>query len=131
MGRGNELSEPTYVVQYLDVLESWVRREIGAADPGRIKILTGIGRSMAPTIQDGDLIFVDTSCHEVDHPDIYVLSVGDRLLLKRVLIMAVEQSLVLRSDNKEEFPDEERIPLSRADQINIAGRVKAWWTLRK
>lgn len=131
MGIGNELEEPTHIVQYLDVLEDWVRRKVGTTDPRRIKVLTGVGRSMRPTIEDEDLVFVDTGCCEIDHPDIYVIAVGKRLLLKRALILVGDQTLVLRSDNTEEFPDEERIPLKKSESIHVAGRVKAWWTLRK
>lgn len=131
MGRGYELDDPTHIVQYLDVLEDWVRRKIGVTDPRRIKVLTGIGRSMRPTIEDEDLVFVDTGCCEIDHPDIYVIAVGKRLLLKRALILVADQTLVLRSDNADEFPDEERIPLKTSESIHVAGRVKAWWTLRR
>ena len=36
------------------------------------------------------------------------------------------------SDNTVEFPDEERIDLSKAhESVNVAGRVKAWWTLQQ
>lgn len=131
MGRGHEIDDPVYIVQYLDVLEDWVRRKTGTTDPSRIKVLTGIGRSMRPTIEDEDLVFVDTGCREIDHPDIYVISIGNRLLLKRALILVSDQTLVLRSDNTEEFPDAEKIPLNKSDSIHVAGKVKAWWTLKK
>ena len=129
MGSGSELVEPVHVVQHLDVLESWVLQKVGCTDYQRIKILTGCGQSMQPTIQDQDLVFVDTAQRFIDMPGIYVLDVCGRLLLKRALILSTG-ILVLKSDNSAEFPDEEQIDLKVAgDSVNIAGRVKGWWTL--
>lgn len=131
MGHGAVLTEPVHVVQHLDVLESWVMQKVGSTDYSRIKILTGCGQSMQPTIQDQDLVFVDTAQRFIDMPGIYVLDVCGRLLLKRALILSTG-TLVLKSDNNKEFPDEEHIDLKTAgDSVNIAGRVKGWWTLKQ
>lgn len=131
MGPGRALSEPVQLVRQLDVSESWVRQKVGSASFDRIKILTGCGQSMRPTIQDQDLVFVDISQRFIDIPGIYVLDVCGRFLLKRAMILS-DGTLVLRSDNTAEFPDEERIDLSRAaETVNVAGRVKAWWTLHQ
>lgn len=131
MGPGKSLSEPAHIIRHLDVLESWVRQKVGSTNYDRIKILTGCGQSMLPTIHDNDLVFVDMGQKSIDVPGIYVLDICDRLLLKRALILS-NGVLVLRSDNSDEFPDEERIDLkSAADTVNVAGRVKAWWTLHQ
>lgn len=131
MGAGCEIIEPVHVVQHLDVLESWVMQKVGCSDYRRIKILTGCGQSMQPTIQDQDLVFVDTAQRFIDIPGIYVLDVCGRLLLKRALILS-SGTLVLKSDNSTDFPDEEHIDLKTAgDSVNIAGRVKGWWTFGK
>lgn len=131
MGPGIDVYEPVQVVRHLDVLETWVRQKVGSADYERIKILTGCGQSMSPTIKDQDLVFVDTSDRNIDIPGIYCIYVYGRFLLKRALILS-DGTLVLRSDNIVEFPDEERIDLSTAaESVNVAGRVKAWWTLQQ
>ena len=131
MGSGSELCEPVQVVRHLDVLESWVRQKVGSTSYDRIKILTGCGQSMRPTIQDQDLVFVDIGQRVIDIPGIYVLDVCGRFLLKRAMILS-DGTLVLRSDNTDEFPDEERIDLRTAHEcVNVAGRVKAWWTLQQ
>ena len=130
MGPGTELCEPVQLVRHLDVLESWVRQKVGSSSYDRIKILTGCGQSMRP-IQDQDLVFVDIGQRTIDIPGIYVLDVCGRFLLKRAMILS-DGTLVLRSDNTTEFPDEERIDLSKAaETVNVAGRVKAWWTLHQ
>jgi phage repressor protein C with HTH and peptisase S24 domain len=131
MGHGSAICEPVEVVRHLDVLENWVHQKVGSANYDRIKILTGCGQSMRPTIQDQDLVFVDISQRFIDIPGIYVIDVCGRFLLKRALILS-DGTLVLKSDNTSEFPDEEKIDLRRAaDSINVAGRVKAWWTLHQ
>lgn len=131
MGAGGTLDEPLHVVRHLDVLERWMREEVGSTDPSRIKVLTAVGRSMHPQIEHRDLVFVDVGHNWIDAPGIYVIDVAGRLLLKKALIQA-NGTLTLRSENQAEFPDEERYDLKRdADQITVCGKVMAWWTLRK
>ncbi|WP_313080512.1 helix-turn-helix transcriptional regulator [Pulveribacter sp.] len=131
MGDGAVLDEPIQVVRQLDVWEQWLRQKVGSANPERIRVLTARGRSMLPTIQDQDLVFVDVWQREIREPGIYVVDVAGRLLLKKALIQSTG-TLILRSDNVEEYPDEERHDLEKvADTINVAGRVLAWWTLRR
>lgn len=130
MGPGATLDEPVQVVRRLDVLESWVRQKVGSANPERIKILTGNGHSMSPTIKHQDLVFIDIGQQYIDAPGIYVLVVYGRLLLKKALIQS-DGTLILRSDNVDEFPDEERLDLAKAEEsITVAGKVMAWWTMR-
>lgn len=131
MGGGVLIAEPIHVVQYLDVLEQWVREQVGSTNPERIKILTGNGNSMAPTIQDQDLVFVDVECHTIETAGIYVLDVAGRFILKKAMILS-DGTLIIRSDNVKEYPDEERHDLRRAaETIVVCGKVLAWWTLRK
>lgn len=131
MGHGAVVDGLEQVVQHLDVLERWVREEVGSVDTHRIKVLTAKGRSMWPAINHRDLVFVDVAQRAIDAPGIYVVDVAGRLLLKKALILS-NGTLVLRSENQTEFPDEERYDLAReGDSITICGKVLAWWSLRK
>lgn len=131
MGYGREMDGPLQLVQHLDVLEQWVRENVGSVNPSRIKILTGSGNSMAPTIHDGDLVFVDVACRSIEAAGIYVLDVAGRLILKKAMILS-NGTLIIRSDNVDEYPDEERYDLRHvADAITVCGKVLAWWALRK
>lgn len=131
MDAGAGVERPVHVVRHLEVLEAWVREELGSANPDRVKVLTAVGRSMAPTIQDRDLVFVDVGYSHFDAPGIYVIGVAGRLLLKKVMMRA-DGTVVIRSDNTAEFPDEERYPIDQAAElITVCGKVLAWWTLRK
>lgn len=131
MGMGAVLDEPVRVVRHLDVLESWLMEEVGSSNYTKVKVLTAVGRSMMPTINDKDLVFVDVTHRMVDAPGIYVIDVAGRLLLKKAMIKA-NGTLVLRSDNAAEYPDEETYDLGTyADEITVCGKVLAWWALRK
>lgn len=131
MGLGAVLDEPVHVVRHLDVLERWLMEEVGSCNYTKVKVLTAVGRSMMPTINDKDLVFVDVSHRTVDAPGIYVIDVAGRLLLKKAMIKA-NGTLVLRSDNAAEYPDEEAYDLiTYADEITVCGKVLAWWALRK
>lgn len=131
MGMGATITEPVHLVRHLDVLEGWLRDEVGSIDPRRVKVLTAVGRSMLPTIKDRDLVFVDVAHRHFDAPGIYVIDVAGRLLLKKVMIKA-DGTLVIRSDNTAEFPDEETYRIDEAaNDVTLCGKVLAWWTLRK
>lgn len=131
MGKGREIDSPVQLVQHLDVFEQWVREKVGSTNPSRIKILTGRGNSMSPTINDGDLVFVDVECRSIEAAGIYVLDVAGRLILKKAMILS-SGTLIIRSDNIDEYPDEERYDLRHiAEAITVCGKVMAWWSLRK
>ena len=118
-----------HIVQHIDVLESFVRQKVGSVSPERIKILTGVGTSMMPRIKDQDIVFVDIEHRWIDAPGYYVIDVGGLLLLKKAMILSTGV-LILRSENIEEYPDEERHDLRKAaETITVCGKVLAWWTL--
>lgn len=128
MGRGR-VQIADQVVQHLDVLESFVRQKVGTVSADRIKILTGVGTSMMPRIKDQDIVFVDIEHRWIDSPGYYVIDVGGLLLLKKAMILSTGV-LILRSENIEEYPDEERHDLRKAaETITVCGKVLAWWTL--
>lgn len=120
---------PEHIVQHIDVLESFVRQKVGTVSADRIKILTGVGTSMLPRIKDQDIVFVDIEHRWIDAPGYYVIDVGGLLLLKKAMILSTG-TLILRSENIEEYPDEERHDLRKAaETITVCGKVLAWWTL--
>lgn len=57
-----------------------------------------------------------------------MLSVGENLLVKR-FDMTVTGDLEVISDNREKYASQ-RVHATDLDQVNIAGKVVGWWTLR-
>ena len=80
MGRAHD---GELVIHHLDVLDSFIKQEVGTSSPQRIKLLTGIGQSMMPAIQNNDIVFVDVEHRWIDVPGYYVIDVNDLLLLKK------------------------------------------------
>lgn len=128
-GRGAAVAEVPYIVRHLDVLETWARQVLGCVDPSRVKILTCNGDSMETTINDQDIVFVDMGQAQFSRPGIYVLSVDDDMLIKR-LNKKVSGELEIISDNTTHYRTE-TITARDAATLNISGRVLGWWTLRK
>lgn len=102
----------------------WLRR-LGA-DTRALSIISVEGDSMAPTLNDGDDILVDSADAAARLRDgIYVLRMDDALMVKRVARLPVAGRISVKSDNAlyPSWPD-----LS-ADTVTLVGRVV--WTGRK
>lgn len=83
----------------------------------QLTIARGVGDSMTPTLQDGDMVLIDRSQRDVREQDgIWAFHVGDLAMIKRLRVRA--RCVYLLSDN-------ERVPQDEAlqEEINIVGRV--------
>lgn len=104
-------------------------RWLKALTPARADQLSMIrveGDSMAPTLNAGDDILVDLSdSGERLRDGIYVLSVDDMLLVKRLAIHPVGRRVTVQSDN----PAYGDLPDCSLDEIRCIGRVI--WAGRK
>lgn len=107
--------------QYLDFIAIQTRylRHKGI-NPTAVRLLNIRGDSMEPTIRDGDIALVDTSISDIIDNAIYVLAVGNRLLIKRIHIL-MSGALRLISDNPL-YPHED-VPANEADFVRVSGRV--------
>lgn len=90
--------------------------------PDAAVILPAQGDSMSPTIPDGAPMLVDTSKTEVRSGYIYVIAVGDDLLVKRVK-RRLDGLFDLISDNT--AYKTETVEASRLTQLRVIGRVYA------
>lgn len=118
------------VVDTIEVLESWAFEKLGTNNPDRIKIVTNKGVSMAPTIKDGDILFVDITTRIYDGDGIYVIDWNGRLLTKR-LIAKLDNRIAISSDNQSPEYETEYIDINNQDRLSICGRVKAYFSLRE
>lgn len=128
MGDGNGDSDPIEVVQFLDVAEWWAKENLpNRLD--RIKVISSRGDSNAPLINHGDIIFVDTSTQHFEGEGLYVFNWQGRALIKRLSPNLRTGRMQIISANPA-YPPED-ISIEEINQLHIAGRVSAWWTLRK
>lgn len=83
MGAGLVNQDYPEVVQTIEVAEWEVRRKLGyLPKPGRIQLITGRGPSMKPKLEDGDIIWIDTSCDYFDGDDYYLINIGGETQIK-------------------------------------------------
>lgn len=94
-------------------------REITTARPELIKILKVVGDSMEPTINNGDFVWVDISCQSPVGDGIYLFSIGEKLVVKRVQINPLNNSVRILSDNPKYLP----ITAEDYRLVQVLGRV--------
>lgn len=83
MGAGIVNQDYPEVVKTIEVAEWEVRRKLGyLPKPGRIQIITGRGPSMRPKLEDGDIVWIDTSCDYFDGDDYYLINIGGETQIK-------------------------------------------------
>lgn len=96
------------VAEHFTVGRDWLRRQLPPWAPPNavVGFLEGNGDSMEPTIRDGDLIMVvkGVTWRVVERGGIFVLSVDDRLLLKRLQVL-MTGDLKIISDNRAYEPE--------------------------
>ena len=103
----------------------WLRH-LTAAPAESLSMIKVQGDSMAPTLNDGDDILLDTSqCGQPLRDGIYVLRVEDSLLVKRLAVHPMGKAVTVQSDNPA-YPD---WPDCTLDTIHCIGRVI--WAGRK
>jgi phage repressor protein C with HTH and peptisase S24 domain len=108
--------------EFIALRHDWVRSVLGV-EPDRLLVETALGESMQPSIQDGDLLLVDTAEDRFRSFGVYVVEIAGERLVKRVQ-PKLDGSLTLISDNP--AYEAEHIPPAQANDIHVIGRVV--WT---
>lgn len=86
-----------------------------------LKMITGWGQSMAPTIKDRDPLLVDITIREFTGDGIYLFSHDEMLYVKRLQKKGKDHFKMI-SDNKHHDPEEIRV-----DDTHILARVLYVW----
>lgn len=71
-------------IKKLQVSKEWFHRNFASYNPEKIKVITAVGDSMSPEINDGDAIFLDISDNIYIRDGIYAALIDDELYIKRV-----------------------------------------------
>ena len=95
-------------------------RRITSAPTSGLRLISISGDSMVPTLEDGDMVMIDTARTMPSPPGIFVLDDGVGLVAKRVDAVpnSFPQQLRLSSDNPAYSNYQRRI-----DEVRILGRV--------
>lgn len=99
---------------------AWLRSE--ALDSAQLRRAKARGRSMEPTICDGDSILINLAERKISNGRVYAFRIGDELRVKR-LYRQMDGKVRVVSDNtdKMQYPDEY---LSEQDFPEIIGRIR-------
>jgi phage repressor protein C with HTH and peptisase S24 domain len=107
------------IVDFIAFSEPYLRQTLHR-NPKNLALLTASGDSMDPTIRDGDLLLVDTSARRIETSRIYVLAVGDGLIVKRIQ-PRLDGSLIVKSDNA--VYESEVVPADQTAALIVLGQV--------
>ena len=128
MGSGSDELPADVFAGKLPVAVSWARQHVRSASIGGLRFIHGVGDSMSPTIEDGDILLVDTMQRDPAAIDgIYVLRAHDRLYITRVC-QDINGRLEVSSDN----PHVQTVSvLDGSQQLEVLGRVIWVWNGKK
>lgn len=113
------------VVDYVTVASAWAREKLGG-NLNKIQVITARGDSMEPTIEDGDVMFVDTAVEAFEGDGLYLLWYIDGLKAKR-LQSTVGGGLMIISDN--DSYRTETVSGEDLNAVHIIGRIRGAWRL--
>lgn len=94
-------------------------KEFTFTAPENIKIIRAVGDSMIPTINPQDMIWIDMSVKEPSSDGLYLLTVGQDLMIKRIQINPFNNQVQIKSDNPAYTP----ILLNDYKEISCIGKV--------
>jgi phage repressor protein C with HTH and peptisase S24 domain len=115
-GEHGALLRSEQIVDYLAFKKDWVRSLLGV-DSRNLLLIEAIGDSMAPTLEESDLLLVDLSEPRFRHDGIYVIRSDDEMAVKR-LQRRPDGALNIISDN----PAYESSAVA-PESVHIIGRV--------
>lgn len=126
MGSGKLVREYPEMLRDVTVSQEHLR-ELGVKykDPAHLKMITGDGESMAPTIRHLDPLIVDVSIREFTGDGIYAFTWQGLFYIKRLQMRGAEHFRML-SDNPLHPPEDIRV-----DETYIQARVLLVWNARR
>lgn len=127
LGSCDEKADCPAILSHIDIAESWARKRLGGnLDP--LRALPVADDSMSPTINEGDLAFVDTSCRRFENDGIYVIVFNESHFIKRLVVDFASLRVEIRSDN--DLVPNRSLSATEVAGLTICGRVKAWLAVR-
>ncbi|WP_254845792.1 XRE family transcriptional regulator [Edwardsiella tarda] len=85
------------------------------------KLVRVSGQSMEPTLHDGDVVGINTSDTLIRDGKTYAICQADLLRVK--ILIATPSTVIIRSINKDEYPDETLDRDEFAKSVKVIGRV--------
>lgn len=89
--------------------------------PKSLKTFQASGDSMSPSIEDGDILLVDTERKDFHNGGIFLITINEDWFIKR-LRQKINGDLEIISDNKEKYPTE-TIKMNDEVALDVKGRI--------
>lgn len=124
MGPGRFAPETEVVASRMSLEVEWLRRTVAMTEISNLRIITGMGESMSPTIKHGDLLLIDTGVNSVSYDAVYLIAMSTSLLVKR--IQREVSGIRIVSDNPKY--KEIVVPEDLEERVQILGRVVFVWS---
>lgn len=129
-GNGSFLTrtEQGLLAQEFDL--DFFRRQFGRKDAKNLKIIAVKGDSMSPTLESGDLLYVDVAENYFSVDGLYVFTFDDHTFIKR--LQKVGREMWAISDNKSAnykdwiIPKDEPIYIHGRVVFSLPMKMKAW-----
>lgn len=116
-GYGAMASDYPEVIHNVEVAEWWAKSNL-RGNLERVKLMTARGDSMADEINNGDILFIDSSVQNFQGDGIYVINHGGYAKVKQLQVMR-DGSMAIVSLNKRY--QTEMIPKNEMDQLYVGG----------
>lgn len=126
MGPGTEPPDMNMIVEHMRLDAGWVRQNLSYTSVDNLKLISGRGDSMAPTIRSGDALLVDSGVRSVESDAIYFFLMRGQQHVKR--IQRHLDGLTIISDNGQY--KEIDVPGDREGDIQVLAQIIYWWTGR-
>jgi phage repressor protein C with HTH and peptisase S24 domain len=115
-GMGATFAADRIQVDVLHFPKQWIA-QLTHTHPASLAWARGKGDSMAPTINDNDMVLIDRSERSVQDQDlIWAFTIGDMAMIKRLRVRG--DKVTIMSDNDDVSDD-----TAHPDEINIIGRI--------
>jgi phage repressor protein C with HTH and peptisase S24 domain len=115
---GGQLVDSEEVIGKFAFRRSWLRQK--GVRPESLAVVTARGDSMAPTVNDRDILLVDTAVERLTSDGIYLIEQSNNLQCKR-LQFELGNGIIVKSDNPAYH--DQRLSFDEAAGLRIAGRV--------
>ncbi|EJQ6148269.1 helix-turn-helix transcriptional regulator [Escherichia albertii] len=102
------------------VFRRYYLRKMGVSE-NSARLVRVVGQSMEPTLHDGDVVGVNTQDTTIRDGKTYAICQSDLLRVKTLI--ATPTSVIIRSINREEYPDEVMDRDEFHETVRIIGRV--------
>lgn len=129
MGAGSIPPDHVDVVRNVVVNRKELEKQCSFTSAQNLQIITGYGRSMQPTFQDGDPLLVDTGVSAVTVDAVYVFEIEGELFIKGLQRLPGGRLRVISHNRSENDPWE--IDPFQMESLKIRGRVVMAWNARR